>query len=73
VPVLGCLQAQTGTSSIVVCWSWDASWLRPAYSSSPSQSYPQEEDKTDDVEILKIDARRRRSSTPTIGIDGTSP
>jgi hypothetical protein len=59
VPVLGRLQAQTGTSSIIVCWSWDAPWLRPAYSSSPSQSYPQEEDKTDDMVILKTDARRR--------------
>jgi hypothetical protein len=28
VPVLGRLQARTGTSSIVVCWSWDAPWLR---------------------------------------------
>jgi hypothetical protein len=59
VPVLGCLQARTGTSSIIVCWSWDAPWLRPAYPSSPSQSYPQEEDKTDDMVILKTDARRR--------------
>jgi hypothetical protein len=24
VPILGRLQAQTGTSSIVICWSWDA-------------------------------------------------
>jgi hypothetical protein len=32
VPVLGRLWARTGTSSIVVCWSWDASWLRPAHS-----------------------------------------
>jgi hypothetical protein len=44
-------------------------WLRPAYY-SPSQSYPQEKDKTDDMEILKTDARRRRPSTD---IDGTSP
>jgi hypothetical protein len=36
VLVLGRLQARTGTSSIVICWSWDAPWLRPAYSSSPS-------------------------------------
>jgi hypothetical protein len=56
VPVLGCLLAQTGTSFIVICWSWDAPWLRPAYSTSPSQPYPQEEDKTDD---MKTDARRR--------------
>jgi hypothetical protein len=73
VPVLGRLQARTGTSSIVICWSWDAHWLRPAYSSSPSQSYPQEEDKTDDMVILKTDARRRRPSTPRTDIDGTSP
>jgi hypothetical protein len=59
VPVLGRLQARTGTSSTIVCWSWDASWLRPAYPSSPSQSYPQEEDKTDDMGILKTAARRR--------------
>jgi hypothetical protein len=64
VPVLGRLQAQTRTSSIIVCWSWDAPWLRPAYSTSPSQSYPQEEDKTDDMEILKTHARRQRPSTP---------
>jgi hypothetical protein len=64
VPVLGRLQAQTGTSSIAVCWSWDTPWLRPAYSSSPSQSYPQEEDKTDDMEILKTHTRRRRPSMP---------
>jgi hypothetical protein len=73
VPVLGRLQAQTGTSSIVVCWSWDAPWLRRAYSTSPSQSYPQEEDKTDGMEILKTHARRRRPSTPRTDIDGTSP
>jgi hypothetical protein len=60
VPVLGRLQAWTGTSSIIVCWSWDAPWLRLAYASSPSQSYPQEGDKTDDMVILKTDARRRR-------------
>jgi hypothetical protein len=73
VPVLGRLQARTGTSSIVICWSWDAPWLRPAYPSSPSKSYPQEEDKTDDMVILKTDARRRRPRTPSIDIDGTSP
>jgi hypothetical protein len=73
VPVLGCPLAQTGTSSIIVCWSWDAPWLRPAYSTSPSQSYPQEEDKTDDMEILKTHARRRRPRTPSTDIDGTSP
>jgi hypothetical protein len=33
VPVLGCLQARTGTFSSAVCWSWDAHWLRPAYPS----------------------------------------
>jgi hypothetical protein len=31
VLVLGCSLAQTGTSSIVICWSWDAPWFRPAY------------------------------------------
>jgi hypothetical protein len=60
VPVLGRLQARTGISFTVICWSWDAPWLRPAYPSSPGQSYPQEEDKTDDTVILKTDARRRR-------------
>jgi hypothetical protein len=64
VPVLGRPLAQTGTSSLVICWSWDAPWLRLAYSTSPSQSYPQEEDKTDDMEIQKTHARRRRPSTP---------
>jgi hypothetical protein len=73
VPVLGRLQARTGTSSIIICWSWDASWLRPAYPSSPSQSYPQEENKTDDMVILKTDTRRRRPRTPSTDIDGTSP
>jgi hypothetical protein len=51
VPVLVRLQARTGISFTVICWSWDAHWLRPAYPSSPSQSYPQEEDKIDDMEI----------------------
>jgi hypothetical protein len=60
VPVLGRLQARTGISFTVICWSWDAPLLRPAYPSSPSQSYPQEEDKTDDMVILKTDARRQR-------------
>jgi hypothetical protein len=73
VPVLGRLQARTGISFTIICWSWDASWLRPAYPSSPSQSYPQEEDKTDDMVILKTDARRRRPRTPSTDIDGTSP
>jgi hypothetical protein len=40
---------------------------------SPSQSYPQEEDKTDDMEILKTHARRQRPRTPSTDIDGTSP
>jgi hypothetical protein len=70
VPVLGCLQARTGTFSSAVCWSWDAHWLRPAYPSSPSQSYPQEEDKTDDMVILKTDARRRRPRTPSTSTMG---
>jgi hypothetical protein len=35
----------------MICWSWDAPWLRPAYFTSPSQPYPQEEDKTDDIEV----------------------
>jgi hypothetical protein len=73
VPVLGRLQARTGISFTIICWSWDAPWLRPAYPSSPSQSYPQEEDKTDDMVILKTDARRRRPRTPSTDIDGTSP
>jgi hypothetical protein len=60
VPVLGRLQAQTGISFTIVCWSWDAHWLRPAYPTSTSQSYPQEEDKTDDMVILRTDARRQR-------------
>jgi hypothetical protein len=59
VPVLGRLQARTGTSFTAVCWSWDTHWIRPAYPSSPSQSYSQEEDKTDDMVILKTDARRQ--------------
>jgi hypothetical protein len=59
VPVLGRLQARTGISSAIVCWSWDAPWLRPAYSTSPTQPYPQEEDKTDNMVILKTTARRR--------------
>jgi hypothetical protein len=67
VPVLGRPLAQTGTSSIVICWSWDASWLRPAYSTSPSQPYPQEEDKTDDMEVQKTTTRRRRQ-----GLQGQS-
>jgi hypothetical protein len=70
VPVLGRLQARTGLSSTVVCWSWDAPWLRPAYPSSPSQSYPQEENKTDDMVILKTDARRRRPRTPSTATMG---
>jgi hypothetical protein len=57
----------------LLCWSWDAPWLRPAYSTSPSQSYPHEEDKTDDMEVKKTIARRRRPSTPRTDIDGTSP
>jgi hypothetical protein len=73
VPVLGCPLAQTGTSSIVICWSWDAPWPRPAYSTSPSQPYPQEEDKTDDMEIQKTHARRRRPRTPRTDSNGTSP
>jgi hypothetical protein len=73
VPVLGRFQAQTSTSSIIICWSWDAPWLRPAYSSSPSQPYPQEEDKNDDMEIQKTHTRRQRPRTPRTNIDGTGP
>jgi hypothetical protein len=32
VPVLGRPLAQTGTSSIGICWSWETPLLRPAYS-----------------------------------------
>jgi hypothetical protein len=63
-------QAQTGRSSTLICWSWDAPWLRPAYSTSPSQPYPQEEDKTDDMKIQKAAARRRRPSTPRTDSNG---